>query len=623
MKKFVFITLSLIMMAGLVACKKDKPGGTDSNSNEFKISITDIKDKSAKVSIECLKSQDMPYFWTAVTAADFESKYSSDAAKLVEEALTEDKQVADITVKGKTEKELDGLVSETEYVVVAVSVFPDGKTGKDQKVEKFTTLKTEIPTSEMKFEFNFPLVSETDIVLEVQPSVTTDSYYFGLVKSSEYTDAKAEVEKYVTDFMSNNPDAKREDALRMAIRKGKVSNSYTGLSEETEYTAYAIGLTEEGYYTTAEATAKVTTKQKALTFQLPTLDITSTSAHIYYKPSNKEARYYASYMAESVYYSECDGTADGIGQYVQKKLSEMIEESGLEKVLNENCKTGNTDEVAEGLEPETKYYIYAVGVDDEGKIIGTPATDYFLTKADQIFNFEIQTITENSIDYKITTNDANASYYTSYITEEEFTAKGEEAIIENVKANLETAKANLKTGTTFNSIKDLENGTKYRIYAVGLDENGTITSSASHTMAETKESAIVFTIEITANGQGVNQYGNPYAEFTFTPSDNNYTYSPNCVAVEDLDGAPSQETIMEAYMNFLNSKIDGNYYPDLESVLRYRLETGVYTKQFTGKDNQMSPMVKGKKYCAFAVGMDRQGNQTSELVWVEFTLTGE
>lgn len=618
MKKLIFAILASVLVFGITSCNKNEKEPEKRTTNVFTITASDVNENSAKVKV-AVEAAELPYYAGVVTEEDYLNKYAEKVENIVVEALGEDKTPADITVKGETEKTYGELVANTKYVAFAVTVNDDGKCEADAKTIQFQTTEPVPPTSDMTFTITKTFVSDEVITVEIAPSVDTDTYYFGISKTSSYKDAQTEVEAYVSNFIANNPDAKKEDALRMVLRKGKLSYSFNGLDAETEYTIYAIGVSADGFYTTPEATLKEKTLVEELTFQLPVLEITSTSAVIYFKPSRNDQVYYGGYVSEDIYFKDCEGSKEGLKTYIDKLLAEKVAASSVKDVLEKECKTGNSDMTVEGLEPDTKYYVFGVAVDENAKCVSTPFIDNFTTKVSQTFNFEFTTVTDTKIEYKITTNDASSTYYTYYLSKVDFDAiGGEEGVIELIKMKGGSIADELRTGTAYVAFEELKAETEYVVFAVGFNEKGVITSELSTASVTTKPAeaeGCTFTIDMV-------ELTSTSAKVRFTPSDLTFSYIRNCIAVEDLDGAPSEETIAQAALAYLQSQV-GGYYDTLEKVIRANSWTKVQEKTFIGKSNQISPMVSGKEYVAFAVGFDTEGKQTSKLYYIQFTLPAE
>ncbi|MGM9806275.1 MAG: hypothetical protein ACI3Z7_07610 [Candidatus Aphodosoma sp.] len=158
------------------------------------------------------------------------------------------------------------------------------------------------------------------------------------------------------------------------------------------------------------------------TIKIEVSNITDCSAEVSFTPSDNEMMYIAQYMPVSAFTSAEEIIAD------QKEYMEMVAsqyQMDLADVIEQLTMTGAQENIPMGgLDPETKYYVFAFGIDLEGNAL----TDFVkaevatkkLVRQDVTFTIDA-TATDTIIDVTVTPSDPNALYYFDIAPKANFT----------------------------------------------------------------------------------------------------------------------------------------------------------------------------------------------------------
>lgn len=251
-------------------------------------------------------------------------------------------------------------------------------------------------------------------------------------------------------------------------------------------------------------------------FVLEVSKVTSTSCHFSVQPKDETM----SYVVMLVDKSEFDAFEDEYKyqdndlEWFQRKAAE--EEKTLEEWLRGFLHVGPFESDEAGLMPGSSYYLYAYGLDYEGyfttgvtkKEFNTPE----IVMSDVTFDVNVSEIGLTSAKVSVTASDKDALFFFNVFSVEEFNQwGGDETAFSNHAAAL--VDYYIRMGQTLDAMVtnlgsvgrdelvfgNLTADTEYIAYAVGIDENFFVNSSAStsrFTTAEAVQSVNTFTVDI-------------------------------------------------------------------------------------------------------------------------------
>ena len=229
-------------------------------------------------------------------------------------------------------------------------------------------------------------ITSTGATVSVTPS-NDDTYYFDVIEKKildEYGGREAQfAADYVEDIKSylDELNAIYGNIFSLAdfVSSGKDSYTYgtePALDPNTEYYAFAFGLSEKGEITSGLSKVEFKTLSKGgntgggdvttskNTFNVNVTDITATGATVVVTPSNYDT-YYFDVIEKEVYDMYTDKKAFA-AEYIAE-IKALFEAYGYS--LGEVLSSGNDAYSFEGyLEPNTAYYAFAVGVSTSGVI---------------------------------------------------------------------------------------------------------------------------------------------------------------------------------------------------------------------------------------------------------------
>lgn len=283
-KLFKLFILAMLAVCG-VACEQlggahnggndngdnsgDAPGTPGTTESVFNITVSDITSNSAYVSVET-SSKETYYF--DVVEKDYLDQYTNKN-DYAEEYVAELKSLceyygftlAEVLSLGNDGYLYDGdLDPNTSYYAFAIAVTEQGVVTSDMTLKQFKTLESansggSDEPSNNNFAITVSDITSNSATVSVAPS-NSDTYYFDVVEKSvldEY-DHLAYAEALVAQLQSLLADYGY--TLDMVLSSGRDSYSYDGnLDPNTEYYAYAFGLSADGTITTDVAVKAFTT----------------------------------------------------------------------------------------------------------------------------------------------------------------------------------------------------------------------------------------------------------------------------------------------------------------------------------------------------------------------------
>ena len=285
MKKFLKLMVAMLAVCG-IACVPENNGGNGGNdnggnnggnntpSNTFVISVSDISTTGATVSVT--PSTDESYYFDIVDKTYYDA-YADKQAFLVDyiaeiKAYIDELAAygyvitfADFVSYGPDAYAFDDLLDPgTEYYAIAFGLSTDGVATTAPTVKEFKTLSdggnNGGGSSQNAFSISVSGVTATGVTVNVTPS-NNDSYYFDVIEKSVF-DSYNSPAAFAADYWAMVAEVYESYGYPISYALSQGSDGYTyedSLDPNTEYYAFAFGVSTAGTITTGVTTKAFTT----------------------------------------------------------------------------------------------------------------------------------------------------------------------------------------------------------------------------------------------------------------------------------------------------------------------------------------------------------------------------
>lgn len=487
---------------------------------DFEIEFRDLEPGGATVVI-APKDKTKTYWFNLLTREDFEAFPDEESLVLTDYTYLE--QVAannGVTLEQLLEGELfrgdktweyKALAPETSYTFYIYGLDTSGNATTAVNHVGFTT--PEVQPVDCTFEITASEVTTSSFKLTVAPSDAKCAYYYDVFTQEVWYDmcggdpdkVPAFMDEYIQEVAVQMGLTVPEVVARMSSY-GERSELFQYLDAGTTYYAFAIGLGPDGTTTTPAAVREVQTEaQPVNTFAVEEVEIGFDKASFRVLPSQDEA-YVALYELQEYF----EGMSD------QEMIEEVIRAYGAD--LGNRIHAGSNVVSEEMLVPDKPYYLlvfgYAYG-EVSTPLFKHPFTTQKAQKVDCTFEITIRNVMKNTADATITPSDDKASYFFHVIPAAEYAENGgdEQAIrdyanriIDDLLSTVtmpryEMLTRTLARGTMKWSLEELEAGTAYYVFAVGMTADGSFTTAVvmSDPFVTQAEGTSVATLEFLPN----------------------------------------------------------------------------------------------------------------------------
>lgn len=405
--------LTLIFALAIFSCESPAPVVPDEPQADFLLEVSDITSTSCHFSVKP-SDKEMSYVVMLVEKSEFdafENEYAyqdNDLEWFNSKALEEGKSLKEwlegFLHKGDFEADEAGLMPESEYYLYAYGLNYEGyfTTG----VTKVGFSTPEIVRKEMSFEIAVTDIGMTQAKVSVKASEKDGMFFMNVFSMQQYQEwggdqtafanhAAALVDYYATMGRT------LEEIVTNLSSVGEGAMVFDGLTADTEYMAYAVGIDENFFLNTAPAIVKFTTSQAVQSENTFTIDITGAtfcSVQGTVTPSNEDP-----FVCAIQPKTQLD--LYGSDEEIMYDLVATYEKWGA---LADVLYTGETVDLEKisSLSPETEYAVICFGWD------GAPTTP--LTRAEfktaaaggnpraQELTFKLSDIIHNKVTVQIT-----------------------------------------------------------------------------------------------------------------------------------------------------------------------------------------------------------------------------
>lgn len=258
-------------------------------------------------------------------------------------------------------------------------------------------------------------------------------------------------------------------------------------------------------------------------------------------------------------------------------LDNAAYEAGVElsEYLEGVLKKGVISDTQDKLDPATEYIVYAFGLSTQGIVTTKLYKQEFTTLATELidlsFEIKVSNIDYDSATVSVKPDDKKAIYFVNVLSEGDYNHFGgdENAFVEHLTtlrnyyygmgATAEQMVANLcYVGDKQIEVEKLKAGTKYKAYAIGVDDRFIANSVATVVEFETPtatQADLTFEVDIT-------EVFYDHIEGKVTPSNNEDSYICSIQLANALEWYDSDEEFMESIIT------DITYWGSMEDSLR-------------------------------------------------------
>ncbi len=588
--KFKHLLMSLLAVVALAACgnNNDDPTPPPTPGNDdFEITVHDIFHTKCKLDVKA-KNPEMPLYFGIYGKKDFET-YVNDA-DFIQSIMENIERIANnygMTLQELLESELkvgsvenfeynDNVYPDTEYIAYAFGLDKQGNVLTGLNKVEFRT--PAVGMEDCTFEITSVDLTATSFKVNVKPSNPNTEYYYDVMSSSTYQEVGSSADGIRSVVLSVMNRGIEEygytvyEAVQRMTSAGEVTSEEggetLGVTPNSTWYAFAIGLGVDGTFTTEPTIVAITTlSESENTFETMMGDIAPDKATVYVGPSKPYETWAWLTIADE------DAVAEG---------KPMTDEQIIEYMLNSDRTMsvyGSYSIKEQKLRPQTAYTTYIMGYSNGIATTGL-TKQQFTTAAPEFYDdvmFEIRAsnILMNDITWSVLPSDETVTYYYDAMPEEDYQAKGgnDNAIKADIEAGIEYYSQAMNItehefiynhismgGISVDRNGALKKDTEYRFYVVGMYADGTLTTPIYSIKARTRGDHDPMNIVL-----AYNEYDKtyPYSLWGYAPA--NYSYWYWLVTIDDdkyesYNDAQLLEVLVKEWKQNSNAAM---YYPGL------------------------------------------------------------
>ncbi len=576
MKSFVKVFSAMCaVLALLVSCEKNEPEpvtppeGPTPEVLDLSLTVKDITQTEALLDIVA-SNQDSTFYYGIIEKEEFDA-YENDSAFLdadlsyltqlaqqynmtLVELLTQELKSGDVS-----DWEYQGLSPDTKYYCYAYGITRGAHITSPLYKTEFKTLAVE--QEECTFEIAAEELTSSSMVVRITPSNANTSYYYDLLDASSYESlcgSKPEGVPAVVEMMIetgvNEYGLTVQEAVSRMSSMGEVSAKFESLLPNTAYYAFAVGLGVDGTITTsAQVTEIVTAPSAANSFKIALAEVGADHVSIDIEPELLTDSYGVITLADNM----IDGKSDDeiLALIVDHYSDDIISSVGYSRYSRTL------------LIPNTSYtayvfgYVNGVATTAVNKISFVTAAPEFYGDED-FFAINPYESSQACLWVSITPKRDDVSFYFDILPEETYQANGgnDEAIKQDIEAgisrymeayNCDRSEALLHLLHTGRQSPEggtgdiLTPNTDYRIYAVGMYADGTLSTNIISVKASTKGNFVPIEVVV----EPLAGYETQYCYVRFFPDpESTSTYAYRVFINDSSHAALSDEELREVVL---------------------------------------------------------------------------
>lgn len=555
MKRFFYLFIAAAAL--MTGCAKEE--GPDSPAPEqetaFAVQQTQLTQGSFSARI-IPGDNEAPYYFGVVTKKEFDETYSGKGEDLQtayldwfeqmaqQQGITLEELLTNALLTGMQDYQFRSLIPDTEYVFFVFGVDYTGKATTGVETDAFKTPKATL-NPDAKFSITPVTVGSTFFIVDIECSDPDIFYYYDVMMPSVYEyycgSNPANITSYMESYLSalkNENDNYAAMSMEQFISSITVSGKYTydtagseaanSLIPEMEFPVFAIGIANDGTFTTEPTVVMVKTAESPVnswTIQDGTEIITDTQYNITVNAAFDEV--FAAIVERSTYF---EGLSD---EQIVNELLAARKNDFTDDLYVTRAKIAETK-----LIPDEDYTLVLIACTPDGQpktgdklnVVKHTFKTAAAVKTGANYSLKVYDITKTAVKVSIAGDDAaeGQTYMFNYATKAEIDAlaKSEGSLDAAYRKNCDnfldaqlkawnsshpsaamdrkeflsrSLLSDLTTGSYYN-IDGLTPGTDYVMYVIGLKADGTYTTGAFTSEFKTvadKESKVSLSVGMT------------------------------------------------------------------------------------------------------------------------------
>ncbi len=621
---------------------KPTPDPDTELKEEFAIAVINSTPLSFEVSFTPTDG-DKTYYWNCLTKADFEKYADEDAVisgaiDFLKQSAAAQQMAFEVFLKAGLRKGYQewgwdtGIDPNSDYVVYCFGLATDGTV--TTKLSKLDVRTPGVASEQCTFEIevNEELTTASKLVLTVKPSNNTTRWYASVFEEEAYYEFCGSTPEGIPAYLKDQlwPELLEiygaemgystiYDVVRGATKVGEATAGPLPIYPNQNYYLFAVGVGVDGSCVTEPKVVPWTAPNVSdMQIQLNLLAKSDAHVEISLTPTSGMETY--------AYVTVRDEMLMVNGQMPDDEtiIARCMEMTGEHAYPQLKTHSGGNKVEEYYLYPNTAYHTYAFGYahdKDKGMIATTGlfsckfTTDAARSYGDDAVGISVLKAYKDKLAVKFTPKaDPMMTYYFDIMPEAEFQSAGGgyEAIVQHIQKGIkaymdyagvseEAARVQfLNTDERTAERTGLKVGTAYRIYAVGMYADGTLSSSIATLKAETLSEMMPFEVQWTTYNTGTHKGAYCYL---FIPTaqqrdvDMWYrAYKVDDTSLEALSDDELAEELRtgaeEKKTNYWSFKCEFTPYENMPIPFDYDNSVAyVYAVYFT-KDGQHGPVVR-------------------------------
>lgn len=495
-------------------------------------------------------------------------------------------------------------------------------------------------------------IEQTDLTqgsfgVRITPKDNEGTYYFNVISKEDFaklyssdSDKLTAAYKAWFEQIATANGLALQDILKEALLSGMQNKPYTALVPNTEYVFFVYGLDLDGNATTAVSYYEFKTLEPKLdetvTFNITPTEIKSTYFVFDIEPSNPDIFYFFDIMPAYEYEDQCANDPANIPSFVKTFITSLKTENDTFKAMSWAefvtylTKRGKytydtqTSEANNSLLPEYDYYVFAIGIANDGSFSTnptvvkvttgeTPRNEYFVT------NFDISDIT-----YEFNIRAAYSEAF-AVMMERAIYFEGEtdeQMVADLVAANKGDISAYLFADRAKGSFTDLIPNEDYYVFIFACNTNGTPKTGEkanivkipvrTKTASPTNATYTIKVSNISKTTARVNVSGDDKAT--------GQTFLLNYVTKAEFDAGVAASSEKEFLQKHMDAKIDASLKEWNESHANAKLDRKEFLSRLLPGESQFGTgtyvdwdgLTAGTEYYAYVIGIKADGTYTTE-----------
>lgn len=366
----------------LAGCQKNNGNDNPETNSDFTVEQTSLTQGSLDVRITP-KDNENTYYFSVITKKDYQTNYESDPEKLAaaylawfndlasQSGLAIEDFLANALLSGMQNYQFRTLVPETEYVFFVFGVDYSANLTTSVDVVPFTTPKV-VLNKDAKFTITPTEIGATWFKVKISCSDPSVFYYYDVMLPSVYesvcgsdpSNIPAYMTTYLTSLKEENDTYKAMSEAEFIAHitvEGEIeydtalSEAANSLVPEMEFPVFAIGIANDGTYTTEPTVVWVKTAETPRNdWQLSDEQLTDIQYNATVTPAYDEA--YAVILERTMYF---EGETD---EQMVNDLLAARKGTFMDDLVIERSKVEFTD-----LIPDEDYYLFLIACTPDGQ----------------------------------------------------------------------------------------------------------------------------------------------------------------------------------------------------------------------------------------------------------------